>query len=249
MEHERGGDATEESTEASAAELRHAWDDLIVSLQSARDAVDQPQLMPPPANGRNLAEGYRYLMGFVHSAVERAFHADPERPAFRNALSILNRGTIDNADAIYFYAPIDGRQQYLIRGRVEDSREWRGEAPAPEGRKAPHYVIFEASSGVLAGDSGDLRELMPGVKTQTGRLDSSEIEVEESGEFEILLAPERPANYSGNFISSLKVVSRSHPLDPDAAPERYASYVSGRQLFNDWEHEGRHPPVHPPARR
>ena len=97
-------------------ELRAAWDEMIASLERARDAIDHPELMPPPQSPRNLAEGYRYLMGFVHSAVERAFHEDPVRPAFRNALSIINRATIDNADAIYFYAPIDGRERYVIRG-------------------------------------------------------------------------------------------------------------------------------------
>jgi hypothetical protein len=110
----------------SQKDLRAAWDDLIDSLQQARDAIDQPGLMPPPQNDRNLAEGYRYLMGFVHSAVERAFHEDPDRPAFRNALSIVNRATIDNADAIYFFAPLDGRQQYRIRGEVGELRRAGG---------------------------------------------------------------------------------------------------------------------------
>jgi hypothetical protein len=218
-------------------ELRAAWDDLIASLERARDAIDDPERMPPPPSPRNLAEGYRYLMGFVHHAVERAFHEDPVRPAFRNALSIINRSTIDNADAIYFYAPIDGRESYVIRGRAGDTRVWRGEAPAKSGRKAPHYVIFEASYGVMAGDSGDLRELTPGVKTQTGRLDSSEIQVEADGSFEILLAPERPEGHTGNFIATHKTVSRPHPFDPAVPNERFAMYVSGRQLFNDWERE------------
>ena len=61
-------------------ELQAAWHDLIESLQRARDAIDRPELMPPPQNERVLAEGYRYLMGFVHSAVERAFHEDPAHP-------------------------------------------------------------------------------------------------------------------------------------------------------------------------
>ena len=206
-------------------DLRAAWDEMIENLQRARDAIDQSDLMPAPQNARNLAEGHRYLMGFVHSAIERAFHEDPVRPHFRNALSIINRATIDNADAVYFYAPIDGREQYQIRGRVED------------GRKTPHYIIFETSSGVLAGDSGDLRELTPGLKTQTGRLDSSQLHIGEDGSFEILLAPERPQGHTGNFISTLKRVGHPHPTDPDMPPERYANYVSGRQLFNDWEHE------------
>ena len=225
-----------ETKEAKKA-LKAAFDDLISNLQRARDAVDQPDLMPAPANPRNLAEGYRYLMGFLHSAIERSFHQDPDRPAFRNALSIINRATIDNADAVYFYAPIDGRQSYVVRGQVADCRHWRGEDPISEGRLAPHYVIFEASAGVLAGDSGDLRELVPGVKTQTGRLDSSLIEVEPDGRFDILLAPEKPEGYEGNFISTLKIVGRPHPLDPDMPPERYANHISGRQLFYDWERE------------
>ena len=121
-------------------------------------------------------------------------------------------------------------------------------------------MIFEATSGVLAGDSGDLRELRPGVKTQTGRLDSSRIEVGADGRFEILLAPEHPAGHVGNFISTRKVVAQPHPDDPTLPPERYADYVSGRQLFYDWEREdaihlaisqqgaeGTHPPAYDPA--
>ena len=227
---------TMDANEAQDA-LRDAWDDMIATLQSARDAIDNPELMPPPANDRSLAEGYRYLMGFVHSAVERAFHNDPVRPQFRNALSPITRATIDNADAIYFYAPINGSQTYLIRGKAGDSRHWRGEAAVNRERKAPHYLIFEASSGGLAGDSGTLQELQPGTKTQTGMLDCSQIAVNADGSFEILLAPQRPADYEGNFIATMKVVNKPHPGKPDMPPERYASYISGRQLFGDWECE------------
>ncbi len=217
--------------------LRAGWDSMIANLQEARDGVDQPHRMPPPSSDRNLAEGYRYLMGFVHNAVERAFHEDPLRPHFRNALSIITRSTIDNPDAVYFFAPIDGRNTYLLRGEMGDARHWKGEAPAPTGRKAPHYVIFETSWGVLAGDSGDLSELRPGMKAQTGRLDSSSIEVSDDGSFEILFAPEKPAGHTGNFIRTLKVVGHPHPTDPSIPAERYANYVSGRQLFNDWARE------------
>ena len=244
-------------TDEAKQALREAWDDMIQSLQEARDAIDQPERMPAPASDRNLAEGYRYLMGFVHTAIERAFHEDPQRPQFRNMLSVITRATIDNADAIYFYAPIDGRHQYLIRGKVADTRHWRGEPPVANAVKAPHYVIFETSAGKLAGDSGDLGELRPGMKTQTGRLDSSRIKVDADGCFEILLAPEKPADYSGNFIATLKIATRPHPTDPDMPPERYASYISGRQLFNDWQYEeaihfeitqlgaeGTHPPAY-----
>ncbi len=218
-------------------DLRAAWDDLIAELERARDAIDQPELMPAPPSDRNLAEGYRYLAGFMHSAIERAFHHDPRFPAFRNALSILTKATIDNADAIYFFAPIDGRESYVVRGSVGDHRHWRGQPAAAAGRKAPQYLIFELHDGPLAGDTGSLTELRPGVKVQTGRLDSSEIEVADDGSFEILLAPERPDGYTGNFIVSHKRVSRPHPDQLDGSLDRYACWVSGRQLFYDWERE------------
>ncbi len=217
--------------------LRAGWDALIAELQRARDAIDDPALMPPPPTDRTLAEGYRYLMGFVHHAVERAFHEDVLRPQFRNALSVMNRSTIDNPDAVYFYAPIDGRRSYRLRGEMGDARHWKGEPATALGRKAPHYLIFEVSCGQLSGDSGDLAELRPGVKARTGMLDCSLIEIDADGSFEILLAPERPAGHAGNFIATMKRVASRDAADPHSAAERYADYISGRQLFYDWNRE------------
>jgi len=223
--------------DAARDALRAAWDDMLADLTRARDAIDSPELMPAPGNERNLAEGYRYLMGFAHSAIERAFFEDPRFPTFRHALQILNKGTIDNADAIYFMAPIDGRASHVVRGHVGDHRHWRGEPPASDGPKAPRYLIFETTDGCIAGDSGSLTELRPGVKVQTGRIDSRELQVDAAGRFEILLAPERPDGHTGNFLCTHRRTSRPHPDEPEGSPDRYACYVSGRQLFDDWEHE------------
>jgi hypothetical protein len=219
------------------SELREAWDDLIGELQRARDAIDQPELMPAPPSSRGLAEGYRYMMGYVHSAIERAFFDDPVRPHFRHAIQLVNKATIDNADAIYFFAPIDGRERYVIRGEVASHAHWRGGQPAAEGPLAPQYLIFEVTDGCIAGDSGSLLELRPGVKAFMGNLDSGTIEMEPDGHFEILLAPERPAGHTGNFISTYRLTNVPNPDDPEAPLDRYASYVSGRQLFYDWARE------------
>jgi hypothetical protein len=249
--------SADDSVEADKAELRRAFDDLIRDLQQARDIIDSPDHFAPAPTSRVLAEGYRYLAGFVHHGIERAFHEDPEFPAFRNALSIFNKSTIENSDAIYFYAPIDGRRRYLVRGHVEDHRHWRGEPRAGSGRKAPQYLIFEVSRGPMSGDTGELAELAPGVRTGFGRLDSSELQVGEDGVLELLLAPEKPADYTGNFICTRKPPSKRDPEGGD----RFASYISGRQLFYDWEHEdpipltiqpldraGDHPPALTPER-
>ncbi len=215
--------------------LRQAFDQMIESLQAARDIIDSPDHFAPPATQRVLAEGYRYLAGYLHHGIERAFHEDPDFPAFRNALSIFNKATIDNADAIYFYAPIDGRKHYRITATIADARHWRGEPRLKNQAVAPQYLIFETSDGGIAGDSGELTELVPGARTGFGTLDCSAIVPGPDGEFELILGPQRPAGYEGHFICTEKP-----PRDADAAADeanRYATYVSGRQLFYDWSLE------------
>ena len=237
-------------------ELRAAWDDLIGELELARDAIDNPEYFPPEPASRELAEGYRYLTGFIHHAIERAFHEDPAFPAFRNALSVFNKSTIDNADAIYFYSPIDGRKHYRVSGRVADCAHWRGQPRSGRGPWAPQYLIFETASGPIAGDTGNLAELLPGFRTGFGTLDSSDIAVDSAGNFEFRLGPERPAGYDGHFICTVKPPAKD---DPDGE-QRYADYISGRQLFYDWDneepihlditcldHEGDHPPALTPG--
>lgn len=226
-----------DSSNDTRQQLRDAWNGMIAEFERARDAIDQPQYLPAPGNDRNLAEGYRYLLGFVHGAIERAFHSDVDHPFIRHVLQIVNKATIDNADAIYFHTQIDGRQSYRVRGIAGDHGHWRGQPRPAVGRLAPQYLIFEVSQGPLAGDTGSLAELRPGVKTQTGRLDSSEIEVGPDGRFEILLAPSRPDGYSGNFIATHRSIDRADPTGATTGPDRYADHLSGRQLFYDWMRE------------
>lgn len=236
----------ESRDENARAELRAAWDRMIAELARAREAIDDPALYPPPPTGRNLAEGYRYLLGFVYGAIERAF-GDAAYPYFRRAIQPIDKATIDNPDAIYLCAPLDASSTYRIEGRAADSRHWQSGTPAASGPIAPRYVIFEATTA-YAGDSGSLSELSPAVRTNTGTLDSSKLVVQADGSFEILLAPERPAGHTGNFI-------------PTRRAEHSAAYLVLRELYHDWEREvaldlhieriesvGEHPaPLDPPG--
>ena len=219
--------------EQDRAELRAAWDDLIEKLQDARDIIDSPDRYAPKPTSRVLAEGYRYLAGFIHHGIERTFHGDPDFPSFRNALSIFNKSTIENADAIYFYAHIDGRNRYLIKGKAADFSHWRGAARPAQGPYAPQYLIFETANGPMSGDTGDLRELTPGYRTGFGTLDIADLQIADNGEFELLLGPQQPEGHSGNFIRTRKGPDRHDPGGED----RYATLISGRQLFYDWENE------------
>ena len=207
--------------------LHDAFNTMIASFVAGRDAIDQPELKPPPGTDRNLAEGYRYMMGYVCSAVERAMAEDTDLPYFRRAIPPHCKSTWDNADNLYLSAAIDGEQTYRIRGRAEDSRHWRGEQPI-DGVRAPLYVIFTAVTQ-YTGDTGSIAELTPEVTNNGGSLDNPDIVVDANGEFEIILAPERPAGYDGNFVST-KTTS------PSGQPQ-ICNYIICRQLFGDWRDE------------
>lgn len=224
------------STESGATALRAAWNDLIDALNRARDAIDSPDLHAPPETDRGLAEGYRYLLGFTFGAIERAFCEDPEFPYFRRAIQPVDKATIDNADALYLSASIDGDKSYRVQGRLA-------------GPKAPQYMIFEAHTA-YAGDSGSLAELSPAERAVTGSLDSTDLVVADDGHFEILVAPQRPAGHTGNYLATSQA--------DDTKPARF---LIARMLFHDWENEvspeleivkvgqeGAHPPsIDPPA--
>lgn len=213
------------ATEEAGVALRDAFDTMIAQLQAARDVIDTPELFPVPADDRNLAEGYRYLLGFLLGGIERALD-EPLHPRFKRSIQPINRSTIDNADAVYLAAEIDGNYSYKIRGKAGDSRHWRGEQAAGE-RRAPQYVIFELSSG-YAGDTGNLGELRPGSRINTSTLDCHALQVEEDGGFEILIAPQRPENFEGNFMLSRRE-SRGR--------EFVGRFLTCRELFHDWESE------------
>jgi len=223
-------------TTAAADLLRAAWERLITQLREARDGIDDAQHSPPPATPRNLAEGYRYVLGFLYGSLARVLGPTAEYPYFVRAIQPLNRSTIDNADATYLAAPIDGQYSYTIRGRAGDTSAWRG-GIAPAGRrKAPHYVIFQTPSG-YAGDSGSLAELAPGSRVNCDVLDSDDLQVGDDGRFEILLAPSRPEGYAGNFMRTVATKTRRDREGRETTREYSARLVVLRELFYDWETE------------
>lgn len=224
------------ATQHASETLRQAWDEMLSQLSSARNAIDDPELWAPPASPRNLAEGYRYVMGFLYGSIARCMGPTPEFPYFTRAIQPLNRSTIDNADAIYLMAPIDGNYSYTIRGRAGDTSQWRGEASTGQGRKAPHYVIFETPSG-YSGESGSLKELKRGSRINCAELDSTELQVNADGSFEILLAPEKPEGYTGNFMLTRASRTRTSADGTTETREYVSQLVMLRELFCDWENE------------
>lgn len=211
----------------AAALLDDAWSELVQGLHEARATLSDPAIHPPVATDRNLAEGHRYLLGQLYRLIETELQQTPEFPYFQRHPWTICKYTIENPDNLYLYAPIDSEGAFRIEGRAYDHAHWRG-ARSSSDRLAPHYVIFEAHS-VAPGDSGALDELWDGSRVLTGWLDSTEMQVNADGSFEILLAPSRAAGYQGNFISTL----RQEPGKPTVGATKL--YV--REIFGDWDRE------------
>jgi hypothetical protein len=111
----------------------------------------------------NLAQGY-----FLY------FQADAQHPdwmPFENSVFLLQ----PNPDAVYYYAPVDGRARYRVIGE-------RGTAP----------VVGFATGKVLIG-MGD----PPG--PGYNNYDADNLKLEADGSFEVIFSSERPAGYSGNW--------------------------------------------------
>jgi hypothetical protein len=97
-------------------------------------------------------------------------------------------------------------------------------------------VILETPSG-WAGDSGSIAELRPGSRANGGVLDSTRLEVEPDGRFEILLAPSRPEGHRGNFLATTATRRVKQP-DGSRQNARFVSrWLVLRELFHDWERE------------
>ena len=77
---------TDPAARDAAAMLRKAWDGMLEQLVDARNAIDDPKLWPPPATPRNLAEGYRYVLGFLYGSISRCLGPTPEFPYFVRAI-------------------------------------------------------------------------------------------------------------------------------------------------------------------
>lgn len=209
--------------------LGRAWEGMLSDLNRARAALEDPWYHPAPASNRNLAEGYRYLMGHLHRIIESELHQSPEHPYFQRQLSRVAAYTMANADTQYLYAPIDAWGTYLVIGKAGPSQHWRGgKRPRKQDGLAPHYMAFETHTSEL-GDSGRLDELTDGSHAVVSAIDSAQLEVNRDGSFEILISPNKPAGYEGNYLPSSVLAEDGRQLS--------ANKLYIRELFADWENE------------
>ncbi|MEM7409099.1 MAG: hypothetical protein AAF430_02555 [Myxococcota bacterium] len=219
--------------ESASVRLDRAWQSFHAGLAEARDRLENREDFPPEPSDRNLAEGYRYLLGHVVRMAEAELRLDPRFPEFHRSVDMLRKHTGENPDAMYLKAPIDGTGSYRIRGRVADTREWRSSERHASGPKAPRLVTFQTITDI-PGNTGELAEMGQCASQTLGFVNSFEIEPDASGEFEIRIGPKRPKGYDGLFLPSRKQLACAAN---QTSAVRDAKYVAVREIFSDWEHE------------
>lgn len=144
------------------------WDDFCDRLKAAGALVRSEGT---PKDVFNQALGYRFLTRILRAGLEsRLDYADPQYPAFFRLADETKKILNDNPDNYYENCQIDNRFDYRISGQ-------RG-------------TVRWFSLGVKAG-GGDVEGM-----SSTGEIDSSQMEFNEDGTFEILMSREKkPGNW------------------------------------------------------
>jgi hypothetical protein len=97
-----------------------AWERFCEGLRSAGRSILRSE---DADSDTDLAEGYQYLLGLVHSLVERElYRTDASKPAFLRAQSDVVKVGMDNPDAALMAAPISDDGVFRIFGVVGSIR-------------------------------------------------------------------------------------------------------------------------------
>jgi hypothetical protein len=156
-------------------------------------------LLPDTSDPQLRNEFYRYLYQKVASGYLALLHADPEHPDFWPIYHVANSSLAANPDDTYYASPIDAQGSYRISGHRGTSR----------------IVDFQIGSGPLfATGTGTLGPVCANYDLDT-------LTIAQDRTFEVILSPERPAGYAGNWWK----------LEPQT------TYLLARQIFYDWHGE------------
>ncbi|MBM4265322.1 MAG: DUF1214 domain-containing protein [Deltaproteobacteria bacterium] len=144
-------------------------------LAVQREAVELVQKADHPGTPEDWAEGFRWVTRIASLALDYVVEkGDPLKPVLFHAQDEYRKLLVDNPDVSYWFAVLDPKETYRLTGT-------RGEAP---------YLGFTIGTNVFKPSQGG----------RTGTLGQSYIdqfEVDENGDFEIILSAKR---HEGNWI-------------------------------------------------
>ncbi len=147
----------------------------------------------PQPEELDRAEGLRYLLQQVSSSIQQRVIAQPGQIALlRVGATTINKWGLDGADAKYQAASIDGSGSYRLYGRLGSARLFA--------LQVTRMGSIFAAYGSLTGD---------------------QLQADETGNFEVLISPVKPADWQGVWLE----------LNPQA------NNILLREYFADWATE------------
>lgn len=224
------------ASEIASPALTEGWIDFLTGLSDARRAIEDPGLFPPAPTDRNLAEGYRYLLGHLARIIEAETQGHPDFPYFQRYVRMLSKWTIDNPDTLYLSSPIDADGVYRIRGQALDASEWRTSKRGRSGRRAPRVLIFQTTTASI-GQTGRLAEMRECRNQTLDSIDQFDLKLDREGRFEILVAAKKPADYDGHFLTSRTELPCAARVGATTYRSREATRIHVREIFSDWDDE------------
>ena len=173
-----------------------AWRDFCRALETAGTELLRFPVGETKTPGELQAEGMRYALGLVTGGVLQALQlSDPNDPKIVRNPDAHAKWGAENVDNQYLWCRVRPDARYRITGNKRSCFE----------------ALLETKDGYMQlGDDQVFDTLL-----------LSEVEADASGDFEILLAAERPADHRGNFMR----------MPPETR------YWCVRQYFADWERE------------
>ena len=102
-----------------APDTAAAFADLLDLLREAEASFQDGDRAVP--DDLSAAEGYRWLTSALSVALDCYLWADPARPEFVAITSPTRKWGGDNADAAYWFAPVDPSRSYRITGQRTDA--------------------------------------------------------------------------------------------------------------------------------
>ena len=163
------------------------WEEFCDTLKRAGQQILRPEA---PADALDRAEGFRYLSRLLRIGLEMHLEfADPDFPGFFLPSHETGKIGADNPDNYYLFARINGRNEYVIRGK----------------RGSVSYLSIGTQKGGYETN---------GRMEPTGAIDSAQLACEPDGSFEIHLSQERkPGNWLRIEPESNAVIVRQTFMD------------------------------------
>ncbi len=166
------------------SETRGAWAGLLEVLAEAGERFAGQDWMV--VDDRDVAEAHRTIAHILESGLVSHAEFDPERPVWRRIVTPTRKFSGDNADAIYFEAPIRGDRTYRITGNLTQAV----------------YTAFTVEAGANDGSYPDRTD---------GMLNDTQFDVAADGSYEIILGGEPlDRNWLGMPADAGRLTSRHY---------------------------------------